>query len=599
MRLFHNIKLVFQYVKRLWDLDKGYFIISIVTQLSSAGSSILMLYLPKLVLDELTGDKNIRKIVIWVLIMLAAQIYLSIISKIEETMGFRRSHLQNHVSMEINQKKTELDMAQIETPEIHNMADMAQKVLTRGVINQVTYRAMNFISAFFILLSTIIIIAQISWILVLVSVVFAAASVLISSHIDKKIFENQQYSEELFRAESYFSGVFGNENFRKEIRFFRIYKWLVEKHDEKYRVLLKREQKLNNYVAKVNAPFDILINIKDYTIYLYLAVCVIQSKITIGLFTQGFQAVGQLTQAMRTIMDFFTYFVKEARYVQAYIDFMKIDSNIESWTGENLLKEVKTDGDYSIELKNVDFHYGLNDAPNVLENLNYTFKSGMVYSVIGRNGAGKTTLMNLLGRLYDVTGGEICFNGIPLVEYDIDAYRSVFSCVFQSTHVFAMSIAENIALDKYDPDDRAQKEKIIDILKKLDMWSYISTLPHGIETQMSREFDPDGVIFSGGQLQKIAIARALFRDAKVLLFDEPSSALDPIAEDEFFKLLQSVSEGRMVFYISHRLSSASLADEIIYIQDNRIFAHGKHESLMQECEPYRTFYMAQAQYYTT
>lgn len=144
-----------------------------------------------------------------------------------------------------------------------------------------------------------------------------------------------------------------------------------------------------------------------------------------------------------------------------------------------------------------------------------------------------------------------------------------------------------------------QENRIIEILQSIGMMEYINSLPHGIHTHIGRRLDDEGIIMSGGQLQKIAIARALFRNVKILLFDEPSSALDPIAEDEFFKTLQSVSLGKMVFYVSHRLSSAIFADEVIFIKDQVIYASGRHFDLLKACPECFDFYNAQAKYYQT
>ena len=156
-----------------------------------------------------------------------------------------------------------------------------------------------------------------------------------------------------------------------------------------------------------------------------------------------------------------------------------------------------------------------------------------------------------------------------------------------------------MALDKYRVGDHEQRKTIYAIFQRIGMGDFIDSLPDGIDTQMGKTFDENGVILSGGQMQKIAIARALFRDSEILLFDEPSSALDPIAEDEFFNVLRSVSGGKMVFYVSHRLSSAIFADEILFIRDHKIFAHGPHFELLRTCLEYYEYYNAQAKYYQT
>lgn len=310
----------------------------------------------------------------------------------------------------------------MESPAVHDLSALAAEVNNRGTINQVTNRVMGLFSAIPMLITTIIILAEVNLWLVPISVVFAVASVIVSAHIEKRVFENHMYSETLFRAENYFAGVFSNKDFRKEIRFFRIHDWLVAKHEKKYGELLANEQKLNNYVAGVTAPVEILSIIKDYAIYLYLAFRVLAGKITIGMFTQGFQATGQLTASIKSVMDFFTYFTNESRYIRAWVDFMGLKSNIESWKGDGLIKEIPASNTAEIRLENVSFRYSDN-GPEVLRNIDYSFHLGKVYSVIGANGAGKTTLLNLIGRLYDVTDGRITYNGMPIRDFDIDAYR--------------------------------------------------------------------------------------------------------------------------------------------------------------------------------
>ncbi|PWM73396.1 MAG: ABC transporter ATP-binding protein [Oscillospiraceae bacterium] len=263
-----------------------------------------------------------------------------------------------------------------------------------------------------------------------------------------------------------------------------------------------------------------------------------------------------------------------------------------------LYRHIRTSKEIIRNLLNDSVKYN-DDNQCVLNNISFSFEMGKVYSLIGTNGAGKTTLLNLLCRLYDVTDGEILYNGVPIKQYNIDSYRALFSSVFQQTKTFALSIAENVALDKYRVGDHEQRKTIYAIFQRIGMGDFIDSLPDGIDTQMGKTFDENGVILSGGQMQKIAIARALFRDSEILLFDEPSSALDPIAEDEFFNVLRSVSGGKMVFYVSHRLSSAIFADEILFIRDHKIFAHGPHFELLRTCLEYYEYYNAQAKYYQT
>lgn len=367
-------------------------------------------------------------------------------------------------------------------------------------------------------------------------------------------------------------------------------------HNSVFYSLMARERRMSGENMKILVPFQAAEIIKNYGVYLYLGWCTFVRKITIGEFTQYFQAVGSLSGSLISIFCFFKSFNENSRYINAYLEFMKIKPNIEGWDNAGIVSDNKYAA--SLVLKNVSFKYN-DDNQCVLNNISFSFEMGKVYSLIGTNGAGKTTLLNLLCRLYDVTDGEILYNGVPIKQYNIDSYRALFSSVFQQTKTFALSIAENVALDKYRVGDHEQRKTIYAIFQRIGMGDFIDSLPDGIDTQMGKTFDENGVILSGGQMQKIAIARALFRDSEILLFDEPSSALDPIAEDEFFNVLRSVSGGKMVFYVSHRLSSAIFADEILFIRDHKIFAHGPHFELLRTCLEYYEYYNAQAKYYQT
>lgn len=595
---FRNILLVFKYLRHIYPLDKTYFISKAIISLFNTISPILMLYLPKMVIDELTGSGDFKKIIIYVLIMILFELfsYVVIQSLIGRQLDYRLTHINNFIGAEIAMKRAELDMSQVESPYVHDLAGQAQRVKNAGLAFQIVDQAINLVSSVIMIVTTSAMIVKAGWWLIPIIVLFAFLSVIISAVIEKRRFNNETDSMRLFRYENYFMNTFHDNQLCKEVRFFRLYKWLSGKHTSVFFSLMAREKKLSIENMKISLPFNSVEIIKNYGIYLYLGWCTFIRRITIGEFTQYFQAVGSLSGSLLSIFSFFKSFNENSRYIKAYLEFMKIKPNIESWTESGL--KLNENCMSSLVLKNVSFRYNEN-SPYVLENINFEFEMGKVYSLIGVNGAGKTTLLNLLCRLYDVTEGEVLYNGVPIKDYNITSYRKIFSSVFQQTKTFALSIAENIALDKYEENNKEQEEKIVRIFEKIGMKDIIDELPDGIHTQMGKEFDENGAILSGGQMQKIAIARALFRDAKIFLFDEPSSALDPVAEDEFFTALRSVSKGKMVFYVSHRLSSAIFADEILFIKDHKIFAHGAHFDLLKSCPEYFDYYNAQAKYYQT
>lgn len=224
-----------------------------------------------------------------------------------------------------------------------------------------------------------------------------------------------------------------------------------------------------------------------------------------------------------------------------------------------------------------------------------TIKQGEKIAIVGFNGAGKTTLVKLLMRLYDPSSGEILLNGRNIKEYNLESYRGSLGVVFQDYKQFALSVVENVLGRPMREGDEAAVE---DCLRRAGIWDKISALPEGINTRMTREFDDDGLILSGGESQKLAIASVYARNSSVVILDEPSSALDPIAEHDMYRQMYRACEGKTMIFISHRLSSAVDADRIFLIEDGSIKESGSHSELMRLNGSYAEMFKAQAESYT-
>ena len=240
-----------------------------------------------------------------------------------------------------------------------------------------------------------------------------------------------------------------------------------------------------------------------------------------------------------------------------------------------------------------------------IEDFSYTFEQGKVYVIAGENGAGKSTLVNLISNLYKPCSGGIYLNGVSVNSLNDRDYKSLFSVVFQDFKYFAFTIGENVALDKYksggtsskDTMDNKTDKEIKEALQAAGLWKKVKSLDKGIAANLGKIFYKDGVVLSGGENQKLAFARAIFHNPKILVLDEPSSALDPVAEDELLKSFQQISKDKIVIYISHRLSSAVLADEILYIKNGKLCESGTHQQLLKQHGEYARYYNTQAKYY--
>lgn len=294
--------------------------------------------------------------------------------------------------------------------------------------------------------------------------------------------------------------------------------------------------------------------------------------------------------------------MKNSLFIQNMKDFMDYEPAIpENWDGVMPEKDIQ-----SIEFRNVSFAYQPDRM--TLKNISFTLNKGEACALVGYNGAGKTTLVKLLLRLYDPTEGEVLVNGINIKKYNLRAYRSLFATAFQDGKIFARSIRDNLCMGRRSPEDAddplrqppgfsSPDDILHDALSKAGMASVIDGLAEGMDSILTREFDPDGIILSGGQTQKLVAARAFASNAPIQVFDEPSSALDPIAEHELMENIKEGSAGRILLLISHRLSSIQDMEKIIVLKNGRISEQGTHAALIEANGEYAALYHMQAENY--
>ena len=257
-----------------------------------------------------------------------------------------------------------------------------------------------------------------------------------------------------------------------------------------------------------------------------------------------------------------------------------------------LSTEKRDDNEYEIEFRNVSFKYPGSEN-YALKNVNFKFNIGERLAFVGMNGSGKTTFVKLLCRLYDPTEGQILLNGIDITRYDYEQYMALFSVVFQDYAVFAFDIAGNVSASS-EPD----RDRVLDCLVRAGLGERISELENGIDTFITKNYDATGVDFSGGEKQKIAIARALYKESPFIILDEPTASLDPLAEADIYARFNEIVTDKTAVYISHRLSSCRFCDKIVVFDNGEIIQQGDHETLVaDENGKYFELWHAQAQHY--
>ena len=325
-------------------------------------------------------------------------------------------------------------------------------------------------------------------------------------------------------------------------------------------------------------------------VYVFVCLKALGGAFGIGAVTQYVGAITALSTNISSLLQTVGHMRTNADFLKKIYEFIDIPNSM--YQG-SLTTEKRSDRQYEVEFRNVSFKYPGSEL-YALRNVNMKFKVGKRLAVVGENGSGKTTFIKLLCRLYDPTEGEILLNGIDIRKYNYRDYMDIFSVVFQDFQLISEPLGENVAGScRYDRD-KARKA-----LVSAGFGDRLATLDKGLDTYLYKDMDKNGVDISGGEAQKIAIARALYKDAPFIILDEPTAALDPIAEAEIYSKFNDIAGDKTAIYISHRLSSCKFCDEIAVFHDGGVIQQGSHDSLLSdESGKYYELWNAQAQYYT-
>ena len=325
-------------------------------------------------------------------------------------------------------------------------------------------------------------------------------------------------------------------------------------------------------------------------VYAFVCLKALAGAFGLGSVTQYVASITKVSGGMSSFVSTLGDMRNNAPFLELTFEFLDIPNNM--YQG-SLTVEKRNDRKYEVEFRNVSFKYPSSEN-YALRNVNMKFEIGKRLAVVGMNGSGKTTFIKLLCRLYDPTEGVILLNGIDIRKYNYAEYMNIFSVVFQDFKLFSLTLGENVA-----SGSNIDREKVIDCLNKAGFGGRLAEMPNGIDTYLYTDYEKDGVNVSGGEAQKIAIARALYKDSPFIILDEPTAALDPIAEAEIYGKFDEIAGDKTAIYISHRLSSCKFCDEIAVFHEGAVIQQGTHASLVaDESGKYYELWHAQAQYYT-
>lgn len=605
-----NIRCFKFFGKFAWQNDKKYYAFLILNIIVNSLSPFVTILGTQYLIDEIADEskRNMFWIVFWVAFICIGSFICSNlkkwtgenISRIGEKFDriFKTNLCMNCIKMKF--KNTE-------DTDVLDIIKNAERALNEtGQVNGLITALANIITKFFVALGVVVLVCtRIPWLMIPVIISFAVNSYT-TSKVNKgrrKFFKEMSNVE---RGSTYFNTELQESRYAKDIRLYDASEIFEKKYDGYVDRIYDTSKKYFMGFLKYWNVNNIFYSVSDMTIYILLVVNIFNKTISIGEFSSLFQATGEFASAIRNIVNSYLEMNYTSSVLKFYIDFVESvaveDNEFDSSAAENGLSDnitleeienILTDfNKCEIEFKDVSFKYP-NTEKYILKNVSVTIKSGEHVAIVGQNGAGKTTFIKLLCHLYDNYEGKILINGKEAGEYSFREYIRLLSVVFQDFRLFAFTIKENVTVFQ---DKKVDLEEIYKIAGIED---WITGLEEKDSTHIYKMFVENGVEPSGGQAQKLAIARALYKNAPIVVLDEPTAALDPISEYEVYKNFDKLVHGKTAIYISHRLSSCRFCDRIIVLEDGSVVEEGSHEKLIENTKGlYFKMYNTQAKHYS-
>lgn len=563
----------------------------ISTVLSAIHMFLLNTYLYKYALNALQEGKELRIILITLGCMFAYSVLYRIFQNISSCyFELKYPKVQAYIQNLLQKKAVEIELACFESTAFYDTYVKATAEATNRA-----YTVMNNVfDVVWILINVVAVgtlIMTIDPIFLLIAFLPLLCTLLIGKKRNRIQYDYNMKNQEMARQRDYVRRTFYLNDFSKEMRLTQMWKVMFRRMHSSIAEMKKLVDKYGYKMMFFQYLFDFIFDIVVYTGSIILATykTLVTKSMLLGDCFVVINSITNIAGQINRIGDVIFKLDENSLYIDNLRDFLEYDVQISENKSAPIVPAFKT-----LELHDVSFQYEGQGA-NTLQKINLIVHAGEKIAIVGHNGAGKTTLIKLLQRLYDPSEGEILLNGKNIKNYRLSSYRGLFGTVFQDYQLFAASIAENVML-KGDIT-KADRQTVKDALVKTGIYEKIAALPNGMDSTVTKEFDDEGVIFSGGEAQKISIARIFAGNHEIVIMDEPTSALDPIAEQEMYRNMFDACDGKTVIFISHRLSSATMADRIYLFENGEIMEQGTHQQLLSLGCKYADMWHKQADTY--
>lgn len=571
----------------LWLLALGFVLVSV--------QRYLWAFYSKFVIDIITAHGEVKQLLIVVGIFTLIMLLLFLAQTWYRNKKWPRAIF---VRMQLIMKKNLHIMTMpFEFTEDPDMMDCSQKA-SNAVSNNhegiegMIHKIFDFVEQLGVVVTGFFILGSMNIYIVLGMTILAGLNFIISNKANK--YGKEKIWDPLalwWRKRWYMNYALSDFSFAKDVRLFGLKDWLVNKFKELNKERYEAQKKNNQLWFWVSIFSAVMWFVLLCGVYAYLIQQVYTRAITIGNFTLYLSSSATFFETISGLLNTLSQMLQTSRQVD---DFRSFTENELVTKNAHAGSEIVPQYDkYEFTFENVSFKYPRSEN-YALKDLNITVKAGERLAVVGLNGAGKSTFIKLLLRLYEPTEGKIYLNGVDISTYDIESYFSIFAPVFQDVYLFAFTLAENVSMSAIE---EIQNEKVEKCLSDAGLDYNSSKFPNKLDTQLLKVIYDDGIDLSGGEKQKLALARALYKNAPVVVLDEPTAALDALAEGKLYQDFDKLIGGKTSIFISHRLSSTQFCNNVAMFKDGKMIEYGTHDSLMQLNGEYANMFKVQAQYY--
>lgn len=571
------------------------FVVIIMIGIVSFSLELLEVYTPKIILSLVEEKSTVNKFIMYVVAIGIAIIVFNIIFNFawqwfdalyKITAGFLEKQRMHKVY--------NTDFKNMESPEFLDYVQRAKNALyyNQG-FHGILYQSRNLLANTAIAIVTAVLIGRKN---ILVMLIICMLSVVISkilSWVTKR--DKEKFSDFMaptYRKITYLANTTKNFDFAKDIRLFHMARIFGNEFGKVNRFFMKHNMKHHNRWILCNFSMEAVVLLQKIMMYIWLVYTVIYKGMLISDFVLYIGLVTSLTNAISYLLWIYSNLKGNSLMVNDYRKLMDWEEDKDTEKVCKNIDEINLDS-FEFEFVNVSFKYPGHDN-YILKNVNIKIKAGMKLAIVGVNGAGKTTFVKLMLRLYEPSKGKILLNGTDIREFDRKQYFKIFAPVFQNIECFALPLYQNISFKNEEDTDM---ELIDKVLKRSDLTKKINMYEQGVYTNLLRIFDKKGIDLSGGEKQKLAMARALYKDGGVIILDEPTAAFDALAEDRMYRKFKEMTENKTCLFISHRLGSTQFCDNIVMFDAGSIIEEGSHEELMKLNGKYAYMFNIQSQYY--